>query len=64
MKNTYYTEIYPNLGLFRTKTRIKCFNIKKLKIHNFFHYLKSLINTKNNIKLGNLHECIQNSYPT
>ena len=28
----YYTEIYPNLGLFRIKTRIKCLNIKKMKI--------------------------------
>ena len=29
MKNAYHTEIYPDLGMFRTKTRIKYLNIKK-----------------------------------
>ena len=29
MKNTYYTEIYPNLGLFRTKTKTKTKNKNK-----------------------------------
>ena len=50
MKNTNYTEIYHNLGLFRTKTRIKYLSIKKLKIHKFS--LFKIIKTKNNIKLG------------
>ena len=35
MKNAYHTEIYPYLGLYRIKTRIKYLNIKKLKIHKF-----------------------------
>ena len=29
MKNAYHTEIYPDLRMFRTKTRIKYLNIKK-----------------------------------
>ena len=31
MKNTYHTEIYPNLGMFRTKRVKMGKNVKKLK---------------------------------
>ena len=39
MKNTYYTEIYPNLGIFRTKTRIKYLKHLKDGKYTNFHYL-------------------------
>ena len=52
MKNTYHTEIYPNLGMFRTKTRMNYLKHLKNRKYPHFHCLNNYLKTKNNIKLG------------
>ena len=61
MKNTYNTEIYHNLGLFRTKTGIK--HLTHLKTENMHIFIIVNEKTITSVKYGNLYKCKQTLYP-